>query len=70
MNGMVACLRCGAVARVDSFEGARRRCPECDGDMTRVTAEAARKLVAARRLADERRRREEVSAEIGLGGEG
>jgi hypothetical protein len=66
MNEMVGCLRCGWVARSDSFDGARRKCGDCGGRVDVIDLPLARKLVGARRNADARRRVEQVSSDLGL----
>jgi hypothetical protein len=66
MPDLVGCNRCGYVARRDSFEGARRKCPHCGTGLEDMPVEVARRLAKARRKADQRRSEEAAAAEIGL----
>jgi len=49
------------------FEGADPVCLECGGPLREMELGQARRLVAARRRADERRRAARNAAEVGLG---
>lgn len=66
MHDVVGCNHCGYVARRDSFEGERLACPQCGIGLIDMAMEAARRLVSARRKADQRRSDAKKIAELGL----
>jgi hypothetical protein len=63
---IVGCRRCGWVARPELFEGAAPECLLCSGPLHRMEPAYARRLVLARRRADERRAAIAMAAEVGL----
>lgn len=63
---IIGCIMCGWVARPDLFEDQRPACLDCGGPLQEMDLGNARRLVAARRRADERRRAARNAAEIGL----
>lgn len=63
---IIGCVMCGWVARSDLFEDERPACRDCGGPLQEMELGNARRLVAARRRADERRRAAQNAAEVGL----
>jgi hypothetical protein len=63
---IVGCALCGWVTRPETFEGADPVCLECGGPLRAMDLGSARRLVRARRRADERRRAAQNAAELGL----
>ncbi len=66
MEKILGCARCGWVARPELFEGAAPTCAHCGEALVRMSLPHARRLVAARRRADERRTAAAKAAEFGL----
>ena len=64
---IIGCILCGWVARADLFEDETAACIDCGGPLREMEVSHARRLVAARRRADERRRAARNAAEVGLG---
>jgi hypothetical protein len=64
---IIGCILCGWVTRADLFEDEDPACVDCGGPLREMELGQARRLVAARRRADERRRAARNAAEIGLG---
>ena len=64
-NALVACFRCGFVARRDSLtEG--KRCAECNGPTEDVGLIRARDLVAARRRFDKQKAIRKAVSDLGI----
>ena len=63
---VLGCARCGWVARPELFEGAAPICTNCGEPLSQMGLPHARRLVAARRRADERRVAAAKAAEVGL----
>jgi hypothetical protein len=64
---IIGCILCGWVARADLFESESPACLDCGGPLQEMELGNARRLVGARRRADERRRAAQNAAELGLG---
>jgi hypothetical protein len=64
---IIGCIVCGWVARADLFESEKPACLDCGGELQEMDLDHARRLVGARRRADERRLAAQSAAELGLG---
>lgn len=64
---ILGCILCGWVVRADLFEDETPACLDCGGALREMDLEQARRLVGARRRADDRRHAARKAAELGLG---